>query len=132
MSHASKETALSGSEVLVIRASEWLRGTGAENSGLYRDGRCCCLGLDARRCGFDVAALRGRNVPVQLMGLNQTTAHGEYVTRWVTPAHISHREMTARAMSVNDDKATSDEEKIAALRPIFAKHGIEIDWRPNE
>lgn len=37
-----------------------------------------------------------------------------------------------QAIIINDDRSTTDDEKIEKLRVIFSEIGVEIDWRPNE
>lgn len=121
-------------EVLVIKGSEWYRGLGGDDSLLHAaDGRFCCLGLDAVRCG----------VPVDLMD-ECVAAEPIDIARYdeeldesvvdvpVRYAHWLTSADTNTVIQINDNPHISDGERIEALRPIFAKHGIVIDWQPNE
>lgn len=132
---------------LIIRSSEWLRAEGRTLfvSGLCVGDRFCCLGLDALSEGFKPYELEGFTMPSSLL---DSLAHNNpepieekpYFRRWAI-WHEDDGESSAYAVDgmdaatcqhINDDPKTTDEEKIALLTPIFARHGIEIDWRPNE
>jgi hypothetical protein len=118
---------MSEDNVLVIRASEWARGRSEPTAMLTDAGRYCCLGLDARRCGVPDDAMRGRLSPIGLPHCHRPTG---YAARWIAGTRNSAD--SAGAIDLNDTMGLTDEERIHALRPIFAKHGITIDWRPNE
>jgi hypothetical protein len=115
--------------VLVIRGSEWLRGLAAEHESallLPNVGRYCCLGLDARARGVPDSALADAAYPIEI----DRVAPREYVTAWCERGRTNERAMEAAL--INDNCHTTDDEKIAALRPIFAEVGIDLDWRPDE
>lgn len=136
MSHTIEQTGEGAREVLVIRASEWLRGRGSGQSGLWLNGMSCCLGLDAIRAGVPTAALAGLAIAPHVVRDDLLGPDDAYARRWCredpwSASRVSN-ESAVRAMEINDDEGTTDEEKIEALRPIFARHNIEIDWRPNE
>lgn len=147
-------------KTLVIKSSEWLRAIGMNEegkvifsgkalcSGLLIDKHYCCLGLDARRCGFSDEILNEHSTPNDLTeirtynseiddyiveGVKLEGSQKEYSERWVVGrGSATSSSPTGAAMLINDDSTTTDEEKIALLRPIFLDKGIEIDWRPNE
>lgn len=117
---------------LIIKSSEWLRGGG--DSYLFNGRRYCCLGLDARACGVADTLLELVAAP-DVLDYNLITGEGP-LQHWVTtPGSTRTAENTpscVEAMRANDLQSIDDEERIALLRPIFAREGIELDWRPNE
>lgn len=119
-------------EVLVIKGSEWLRGSRLK-SGLRVGDQFCCMGLDARRVGVPVERIDG-GFPTAIYDVSPP----EYRARWVRPINIPGETRHGNtgdavdAACANDNLTTTDDQKIEALRPIFAKHGIAIDWRPLE
>lgn len=129
-----------GANVLVIRSSEWFRGKGGKSSALLTyEETYCCLGLDARRCGIPDDLLRGIGEPGELRVFDDDDEQGSEVILKDVPKEYAHWLDTPdcsmdvhNAIRANDSPMTSDEEKIAELRPIFAKHGITIEWRPSE
>lgn len=144
---------------LIIRSSEWLRGR--TQSRLYdvNTDKACCLGLDLIQRGIRKEKIPfACGDPANLLRFvgkiedasNATILLG-YFQDWTDPKSVSdlyhqqflltdrtdittvtNKDFARSAMTINDDLNSSDEEKIEALRPIFAKVGIEIDWRPNE
>jgi hypothetical protein len=54
----------------------------------------------------------------------------QYFARWVDSNEGD--QAVTKAVAINDDESTTDEQKIAALRPIFASVGIDIVWEPNQ
>lgn len=131
---------------LILRDSEWLRGElswedGENESKLYRteDRRMCCLGLDALACGVPREILEDQATPLQVgreikeeCPLPDALA---YVARWVYSSfgeYEIHSQDATDLMTINDDRDFSDEERIEEMRPIFAKHGIELVFLPNE
>lgn len=118
-------------ETLVIKSSEWLRGKESSeaatkaNSALNFNNRFCCLGLEAVRLKVEPDNLVGCNTPSEISSLLPNGC-------WMLSDSCSDSDDAGDCINLNDDQNTTDEEKIAALRPIFAKNGVEIDWRPNE
>ncbi|MBW3569688.1 MAG: hypothetical protein KY467_01160 [Gemmatimonadetes bacterium] len=154
---AETTTAPAAERVLVIRGSEWLRarkGATAEERAAYTGEAAlcswegpafCCLGLDLRDRGVPKEALQDHAQPSDLDALTLLDLP-DYP--WARPelqmpepgvedaevpffVNILHPDAD-RAMRINDDFSTTDEEKIRMLTPIFARHGIRIDFRPEE
>lgn len=132
--------------ILVIRDSEWLRGTKVNNtnnpvmSALYSQEKdqFCCLGLHGRACGLSKNDMAEVGEPADLDPKQfylRVSVPSTYP--WITPVsddaeYFVQLDDAELAMNINDEWRTTDEEKIAALRPLFAKHGWDIDWRPHE
>ena len=115
---------------MVIKGSEWHRGNKVREWGLSLlltpEGRRCCIGIHARLCGIpdddilecgDVEAMESEDLT-------------ECYLPWVDD-ESENSPMAINAMGINDDKMTTDEQKIAALRPIFAEIDVDIVWRPE-
>jgi len=121
---------------LVIRDSEWLRGNGFGVLWTQPyDGsptRYCCLGLDLRDRGVELTEVY--STPGRLRVAAPESCPREYAQDWVDESKVnpSDNADSNQAVDINDNSHTTDDEKIEALRPIFASKGIELDWRPNE
>ena len=114
---------------MVIKGSEWHRG-GKSRMGsgpllLTDDGLRCCIGIHARVCRIPDDHIQGLSQPESM--------HQKHVVKcyrpWIRTNDDS--DICGDAMGINDDKKTTDEEKIALLRPIFAEIGVSIVWRPE-
>lgn len=138
-SAATKVVGAEGAKVIVIRASEWLRGIPGDGELRTKDGRMCCLGIDAVACGVNPALLVGKTMPRNLASRHAAT---QYKRDWSRPAPIetlsvvkewdNDKSLGDVAAYINDDSGINDEERIARLRPVFAAARREIEWRPNE
>ncbi len=120
--------------VLVIRSSEWARG-GRVTRLANGDGTFCCLGLDALDRGASVASLMVCDTSRALVSTHKEDTPRGYAEDWTELVNrkLYVQNSDARsAVALNDDESLDDDERIEALRPIFAKHGITLDWRPNE
>ena len=117
---------------MVIKGSEWHRGRKTEWGPvelLTQHGRRCCIGIHARLCGIPDNHVKGYQAAMAM--------HPEDVTKcyspWVKTGKygLDNSELADDAMPINDNADTTDAEKIAALRPIFAEIGVSIVWRPE-
>ena len=111
---------------MVIKGSEWHRGGDSANSEsvalLTASGRRCCVGIHGRLCGIPDAHLMEVTWPSKM-------EHGtitECYQYWLAQDYT-----LGSASDINDAPNTTDEEKITALRPIFAEIGVSIVWRPD-
>lgn len=120
-------------KTLIIRSSEWLRSDPLK-SRLFdiTSNTFCCLGLHAREYGIDKTQLSKCLGPSSLANQVNTKEFSDYFDAWLEESYQWSTQRASDAMEINDDRKTTDDEKIALLRPIFAEVGIEIDWRPNE
>jgi len=121
-------------EKLIIKSSQWARG---RTTKLNVDGRFCCLGLDALRCGIDPDDMQGLGSPEELLRFRvmEWEEAPAYFDRWVErddDGDIEDGYWTTKAIDINDEHNCTDEERIYMLRPIFERKGIEIVWLPNE
>lgn len=141
-------------KVLIIRSSEWFRGDmvwspssvnygnedhikpGCVNNSQLLDpssGRMCCLGIHAEQAGWPKVDLQGVAEPG---GLPVDDVGSDVLARypWLCEdrGEVWEASDASVAMKINDDYKTTDDEKIAALRPLFAEQGWQIDWRPDE
>jgi hypothetical protein len=118
-------------EKLIIKDSQWARG---RTTGLNVDGRFCCLGLDALRCGIHPDDMQGKGSPEELLTELDWSKAPAYFDRWVDEreGEVEDGYWTAKAIDINDEHRCTDEERIEMLRPIFERKGIEIVWLPNE
>ena len=120
---------------MVIKGSEWHRGSKMEfgDAGLLnKEGRMCCLGIHGRLCGVSDELLLVATYPENLVWGDIP----ECYQPWVAGAFQRDRFPVAsrrgiHAVGINDEVETTDAEKIAKLRPIFAEIGVSIVWRPD-
>jgi hypothetical protein len=120
-------------QVLVIRGSEWCRGSGGYSYLRTGTGTYCCLGLHGRMHGVADWALQGRTSPRDAAA-NGAVLPDAYASAWThgDSDRSENTESAGLAMRVNDAPEIDDDERIATLRPIFAAIGVTLDWRPNE
>jgi hypothetical protein len=136
---------------LILKGSQWLRGNLAwqpnprvdgelENeSYLLResDGRMCCLGVDAASRGIDPSIIFESPGPSAMYDrLSDTEMEAlpgvcGYMEDWFDRENYSERPNAVKAMLINDDRNLTDEERVAALRPIFRSLGITLVFKPN-
>ena len=114
---------------MVIKGSEWHRGgkyqMGDAPALLTAFGRRCCIGIHARVCGIPDDHIQGVSQPESMKQKHVVKCYRP----WIRTSDDS--DICGDAMSINDDDMTSDEKKIALLRPIFAEIGVSIVWRPE-
>ena len=115
---------------MVIKGSEWHRGGSANNMDsrprlLTPKGKRCCVGIHARLCGIPDDHIRDVSWP--------TGMDPKHITRCYVPWLGEQKQWydLLNAPSINDRPGLTDEERIAKLRPIFAKIGVTIVWRPD-
>ena len=104
---------------LIIKNSEWLRGG---MSYLFDSGsRCYCVqGILCKQTGVSDDDM---DCCINVELLDKVPEGAE----WLLDATVS-----SKIAVINDDTYTTDAEKIAALKPIFAEHGVEIEYREDE
>lgn len=145
---------------LVMRESEWM--TAANNGGgtMYKNGRYCCLGLLSRECGVDPKDYPGlsKAYPATLFkalaerGTAPLAPLPAAGTEWTIGQYGSVSVDAQSAVYINDAKtpqapygplgadayrprscdAVPNSDRVEMLRPIFARNGWELDYRPNE
>lgn len=116
----------------------WYRGAGDPGSSalLRSDGKQCCIGQLASSCGLADASLRKKS-SIDSLGLG-TLIELPRGMRWlgheeercgvegVEYIRVTCSDAANECYSINDDPDTTDDEKIALLKPIFAANGIEL------
>jgi hypothetical protein len=124
--------------VLVLRSSEWLRGTGQHSRLCTADGRLCIVGLDARAEGVSVSHLKRASTPAGLVNV-AACVPDTFRERWTTvddpvcsPPADTDPLIAVHTMQINDDPRLDDETRLGLLRPIFDGFGIELDFRRGE
>lgn len=134
-------------ETLVIKSSEWSRinrSNPMEFTALLNDqGRMCCLGIDARRCGFSDTQIGGATMPGSVAArlkvgadlgeaTQLTPEQAAYIDRWTTPEVRLSTQDADRLAVINDSASIPDDEKIEQIAQIFATYGIAVEYRPEE
>jgi hypothetical protein len=125
--------------VIIVR-SEWLRGLCAWSntkniSGLYVEGKRCCLGFVANACGFSDADISGLSEPSDLLGYDTDMSDKVYSSQLATmfasratgPIYQDSRLMTD-IMRTNDDPLLSEAERETIVIDILAKFGFDVSF----
>ena len=124
---------------MVIKSSEWHRGGNVNecefSALLTPEGMRCCIGIHGRLCGIPDAHILSC-VDVSSMQEDDITecykpwlgTYGDIINCHNATANSA---IANNAMLINDAGNTTDEQKITALRPIFAEIGVSIVWRPD-
>jgi hypothetical protein len=106
---------------LIIDRSKWLRMEGADNTSLYRpeDGKMCCLGMLALRCGAKEDDIKNLLTPDQVPI--------DWPDGLIRKRDRKPTALCMAIMEINDewDKAESQEK---ALEKEFARLGIELRY----
>lgn len=118
---------------LILKDEEWLRGEG-EGTGLLlrsRDCRRCCLGVLAKESGIDDDLTKDIAEFDEEGELSRAALNTPMVS-WVLDYSSDDESDGELAMRINDTDAITDTERLEKLTPIFARHGIEIEFQPKE
>ncbi len=110
-------------KVFRLSLKSWLRGEGDADSKLYRPrtDTYCCLGQFAIQCGLSKTRIQLVPSPDDIGGDLPADV------RALLTADELNTAATKDAMAINDDRTTTDAQKVAALRPIFRKWGYRIE-----
>jgi len=108
-----------------VHKSRWLRGEGADESCLYRvpDAKMCCLGFYCLAKGIQEDNLYGRAAPQNIMDVLARSKVKELMDySLLMPSAVCND-----IMKTNDDEELTDAERIADLKILFAKLGVEME-----
>ena len=106
-------------KTFTVKTESWDRGSG---NGLLLNLACgqgCCLGHLMNESGIPAGALHGKDIPAHV---NLGSPEGEF-PKWMTD--LKWQRLVA---DVNDNKQTTDEEKMIALTSLFARKRIEVNF----
>lgn len=118
----------------VIERERWLRGD-EENSRLLRpsDGKMCCLGFFARACGIDEDQIEDEAEPEDVPGagwpLWVLRESDDFAGDYDLPGKLKNSLDIVELIKANDDEATGDRKRESRIAEIFAKHGVEVEFR---
>ena len=129
---------------LIIRNSEWLRGYQVTPSDMrpgFMEWNPQLLELEGSR--YDVQGLYCRLLGVQDSHIrgHWAVAHARRIDKdlkkelkWLFSRRYACgvSRVAQKIMDINYDYATTDAQKIEQLKPIFAAHGVEIEYRDDE
>lgn len=117
-------------EVVVIDCNTWYRGQGGSPSALLKPNGCrCCLGFVLQQRGFADAMLSGTGEPCEVeteRAIAGLTTMGEGDDE-DPPTHVNTDTCLA-LMSINDNQAISDAERMAQLNEQAAEIGIHFEF----
>jgi hypothetical protein len=122
---------------LVLPNSQWQRGKKQENYLLHpRNSKQCCIGIDGSAAEISEKLLIGEKEPIEIYDkikakkIQTTKEQEKYFDRWTYNGGNSRD--AENAMAINDSTLiASDLERIERLRPIFARHGINLVFDPH-
>lgn len=126
---------------LVLKSSQWLRGKYADDgSGLYvrsknRKHQYCCLGVLSKACGIAPRKMVGVGAPDELLyddyGDRDRNDLPEGVRWCVTKDGGCSRDANL-AVTFNDDSEIDDATRVRKLKPIFRRHGWDLQFVDDE
>lgn len=110
-----------------ISLRRWLRGEGGSGSRLRRaiDSKKCCVGFYALACGVNAKKLTGLCEARELLGETGLELPGmlKNVYGQMDDTHIA-----GELYSVNDNRDSTDEEKITAITKLFRRIGVAVKF----
>lgn len=117
---------------LIIKNSEWMRGTG-KIEGVYGgklydpDSECLCVqGLYCRELDMPLHVMEDAVSVHEVHGCFHWDSNQK--SNWLVDGYGNQSAEAMKVEKINDNTSTTDEEKIALLTPIFAAHGVEIEY----
>ncbi len=113
-------------KTLVLKNSEWMRGTGAGELYSPKTNKLCCLGIFGRDFA-NIPCSKLENIPWP-SHLTEVE-YKKYID--VCPG-IKAEGMELAIGDVNDDFDIDDRERIKLLDPLWRKLNVKIEFRRNE
>ena len=117
---------------LVIKRSKWARGILNGYSALLNDkGNMCCLGFDARACGFGPKFLKDAGTPEDMDFKNKTRAveKAPHLLMFSDmDGHVEDTVFVRQAMETNDDVDISESAREQELYELFHHEGIVVEF----
>ena len=120
----------------VIDRKRWLRVKQDENteaSVLFSSDskKMCCLGFYSRACGVSINTLRGKATPEDIYEnvLHEPTKKNYEKKIAILLDDSSDSFFSNSLMSANDNYDTSDSEKEASIKKIFAEKKIKVTFK---
>lgn len=119
---------------VVLKDSEWLRGTG---SGELRDpetSKMCCLGVCLRDMGVSEEILNERILPSDLLEDNVYLPPEAFDFSKQLQLPDGSQNYEEQIANLNDDNLglfETDQERVKELEPLFQAVGIKIEFRPD-
>ncbi len=112
----------------VLNKAKWLRGD-ASISQLHRhsDGKMCCVGQLAQQCGAQLESLTGRQTALALHNQGELPEALSWLVDDAEPDFADDSRASIEVYGINDLSGLPDKTRIAQLRQIFARHGIEME-----
>ena len=103
---------------------KWLRGNSQRSALLVENGCMCCLGFLAKTLGATDELIDGHGTPEEVRAIpwpESLVAQGEL--------KCEDTEVCMSIVYANDDDGYADDERESHLRDLFARAGIDIEFR---
>lgn len=113
---------------VIIPMDNWLRLGPSQketNSALAAKGKTtkmCCLGHYLKACDVRVKDMMDKCTPSEIHSIVPTEA------RWLLNEHFFNSQDCSSLSRINDDKYTTDNEKITEIKRIFKKHNVQVKF----
>lgn len=122
---------------LVLKNSEWARGRMPCTTFLFNpfDSSMCCLGALGRQCGVrkSTLKLKGRySVNVTLVRAAKRRSALAWLIGKGDCGWPDDSDDARELMKINDSRDLTDAQRLRKMRPIFARHGIAVEYRRYE
>jgi hypothetical protein len=115
---------------LVIDRKRWLRGNPDESCLLTLDGRMCCLGFFGLVCGFAPEQLLGRGGPTNVV-VDEVIWPEWLFCGLIRKPYPPYSDDGIKLMRENDKVDIPSEERETRIAEIFARHGVEVEFRDS-
>lgn len=128
---------------LTIDRRKWARGARGGSSALLNDiGGMCCLGFEARACGFTKKSLFEAGTPMDIT-LNDSRAHTKRKAVTKAPhllklieespgddpfVYLKDTTFVNRAVRINDTNRITERTRETRLQALFAKQDINLQF----
>lgn len=118
-----------------IDRETWHRGQGSNTSQLLlENGNKCCLGFYLKACGISDLVIYNKGTPKMVANELENSDEQSKIPSWLLiPAdrkrHYINSDSCRALINYNDVSSTTDEEKEAKIKEVFAANGVTVTFK---
>lgn len=110
---------------LIIVRDKWYRGNSYNSSLLRADGKMCCLGFYAKKCGYAEEEIFTKTSPHDLAYHGQTIKEG---LEKLLDTRNSNNEICDQLIDINDSHITSEQVREQIVSDLFKQIDVEVEF----